>query len=519
MRIDDLRNGLMVSCQPVPGGPMDNPETVVAFALAALAGGARALRIESLAYLRAVRPATTAPIVGIIKDDRDDTAVRITPTVEQAIALCDAGADIVAFDGTRRPRPASIADLIAAIASRGRLTMADCSNLDDARAALAAGADLVGTTLSGYTGGPEPTVPDFDLISAIRELTPNVIAEGRIHTPDQAAEALRRGAFCVVVGSALTRTEHATSWFKAAVDNAAARLAVADTPVLAIDIGGTKTLAGLVAGDRVLAEITVPTEREAGPDAWVDAVAQAAGGWSGQFSQVAAAVTGFVSDGVWSAMNPATLGIPEGYRLEERLAERFGVPAFAANDAQAAAWGEYRFGAGQGDDLVFVTVSTGVGGGVVLNGKPLLGVAGHFGLMRGASTDGKSPFEDGVAGRWIAAQAAAAGYPASAAEVFALAPRKGWAEAIVDQTARRIALLCADIQLTFDPARIVIGGGIGLAPGFIGRLEGHLAALKPRLRPRLLPARLGHRAGLVGVADLSSVQLHNKGKHNAQIRA
>jgi len=65
-------------------------------------------------------------------------------------------------------------------------------------------------------------------------------------------------------------------------------------------------------------------------------------------------------------------------------------------------------------------------------------------------------------------------------------------------------VLCSDIQLTFDPRRIVIGGGIGLAPGFIGRLEAELSSLKPRWRPRLVPARLGARAGLVGIADLST---------------
>jgi N-acetylmannosamine-6-phosphate 2-epimerase/N-acetylmannosamine kinase len=500
---------------------MDNPETVVAFALAAIAGGARALRIESLRYLEAVRPKTNVPIVGIIKHDRDDTPVRITPTVAQAVALCDTGADIVAFDATRRPRPASVPELVAAIKARGRLSMADCSDLEDARSALAAGVDIVGTTLSGYTGGPEPTMPDFALIAAMRQLTPAVIAEGRIHTPDQAAEALRRGALCVVVGSALTRTEHATSWFRAAIEQAAAEMAAAAQPVLAIDIGGTKTLAGLVAADRVLGEIAVPTERSSGPDGWLDALAAATTSWSGRFSQVAAAVTGFVSDGIWSAMNPATLGIPDGYPLAEQLAARFGAPAFAANDAQAAAWGEYRYGAGQGEDLVFVTVSTGVGGGVVLNGRPLLGLGGHFGLMRGPSPDGQSPFEDTVSGRWIAAQAAAAGHPATAAEVFAAAPEAAWADAIVDHTARKIARLCADIQLTFDPKSIVIGGGIGLAAGFIGRLERHLAPLRPRLRPRLLPAQLGARAGLVGVADLSTTyaQPTFRGDRHAQVRA
>ena len=105
MNVDSLRDALIVSCQPVPGGPMDNAASVVGFALAALAGGARGLRIESLAYVRAVRMVTTAPIIGIVKQDRTDSPVRITPTLELATGLCDAGADIVAFDATRRTRP------------------------------------------------------------------------------------------------------------------------------------------------------------------------------------------------------------------------------------------------------------------------------------------------------------------------------------------------------------------------------------------------------------------------------
>lgn len=90
---DDLRNTLLVSCQPVPNGPMDRPEMVVGFALAALAAGAGALRIESLPFLRAVRPTTTAPIVGIIKRDLDDSPVRISPFIEDVEALADTGAD------------------------------------------------------------------------------------------------------------------------------------------------------------------------------------------------------------------------------------------------------------------------------------------------------------------------------------------------------------------------------------------------------------------------------------------
>ena len=121
--------------------------------------------------------------------------------------------DIIAFDATDRPRPASVADLIAAIRAAGRFAMADCSEARDAEAALAAGAEIVGSTLSGYTGGAVPEGPDYRLVEDLRRLTPRVVAEGRIHSPGEAAMARAHGAWCVVVGSAITRTEHVTSWF------------------------------------------------------------------------------------------------------------------------------------------------------------------------------------------------------------------------------------------------------------------------------------------------------------------
>ena len=95
--------------------------------------------------------------------------------------------------------------------------MADIATLDEAVAAMQAGCDVVGTPLSGYTGGPVPETPDFDLLSAIASRGIPVIAEGRIRTPDEAGEALRRGALAVVVGSAITRPELATEWFAQAV--------------------------------------------------------------------------------------------------------------------------------------------------------------------------------------------------------------------------------------------------------------------------------------------------------------
>ena len=174
-----------------------------------------------------------------------------------------------------------------------------------------------------------------------------------------------------------------------------------------------------------------------------------------------------------------------------------------ANDAQAAAYGEFTQGAGQGADMVFLTVSTGIGGGIVTNGalvQGATGLAGHYGQTRGR--DGVR-FEDEVSGRAIERKARALGYELSVPEVFAAA-RDGapWAEELIDGSARGVAALCADIQLTLDPARIVIGGGVGLAPGYLDRVTAHLAALRTDLRPALCPAALGANAGVLGIAAL-----------------
>ena len=217
-----LDKGLIVSCQPVKGGAMDRAEMVVGFALAALDGGAAALRIESADYVAAVRAATDRPIIGLVKRDLSDSPVRITPWIDDVDALAKAGADIIAYDATQRLRPVPTRALVERIHAHGRIAMADCSILSDAEQALSEGADVVGSTLAGYTGPVEPTEPDLDLVAAMRRLTPHVVAEGNIRTPAQAQQASLAGASMVVVGSAITRPEYVTSWFRSALDTAIA---------------------------------------------------------------------------------------------------------------------------------------------------------------------------------------------------------------------------------------------------------------------------------------------------------
>ena len=212
--------GLIVSCQPVPGSPLDTPAIVAAMALAAEQAGAVALRIEGVENLRATRARVTVPIIGILKRDLDDSPVRITPFLEDVDALAQAGADIIAFDGTRRTRPMAVEALLARIHQQHRLAMADCSSVEDGIFCQQLGTEIIGTTLSGYTTAHTPKEPDLALVQALHAAGCRVIAEGRYNTPAQAAEAMRHGAWAVTVGSAITRLEHICEWYNTALKKA-----------------------------------------------------------------------------------------------------------------------------------------------------------------------------------------------------------------------------------------------------------------------------------------------------------
>ena len=215
--------GLIVSCQPVPGGPLDQDDFVLAMAQAAALSGACAVRIEGVRRVERVARELGIPVVGIVKRVSSDWPVFITPTVADVKALAAAGAAVVAFDGTLRPRPDSLQALTDAAHAAGAAAMADCASLADGLQAWQAGCELVGTTLSGYTADtavPDDAPPDVALIRALALQGVRVVAEGRIRTPAQAAEALAGGATCVTVGSAITRVEHITQWFVQALRSA-----------------------------------------------------------------------------------------------------------------------------------------------------------------------------------------------------------------------------------------------------------------------------------------------------------
>lgn len=216
-----LDGQLIVSCQAYPGEPMRDPRTTGQVAASAVMGGAAAVRVQGLADVQFTRTAVEVPVIGLWKDGHD--GVFITPTLHHALAVAQAGAHIVALDGTVRERPdgLTLAEVVAGVhEGSSALVMADCDSLESAFAAADAGADFIGTTLAGYTGArPKTEGPDLDLLAAIAaaDLGIPLIAEGRVHTPEQARLALDAGAHAVVVGTAITHPISITGWFKEAM--------------------------------------------------------------------------------------------------------------------------------------------------------------------------------------------------------------------------------------------------------------------------------------------------------------
>ena len=209
--ISALRGRLIVSCQAPEGTPLHGSIFMAAMARAAEVGGAGGIRANGPDDIRAIKAAVPLPIIGIYKIRDPEFEPYITPTFEAAKEIAEAGAHIIAVDATLRPHPKNLsaAELIAQIKSLGLPVMADISTLEEGIAAAEAGADIVATTMSGYTPySRQSDEPDFALIEELsRAVEVPIIAEGRIQTPEQARQAIDLGAHAVVVGTAITRPD------------------------------------------------------------------------------------------------------------------------------------------------------------------------------------------------------------------------------------------------------------------------------------------------------------------------
>ena len=218
--IETLKNKVVVSCQAMPNEPLYREECMIAMMKSVLHGGAGGLRVAGARDVRNAKK-FNVPVIGLTKPDGLPSnwkeIVYITPGLKEVNALIDAGADIVAFDGTSRPHDnCTLEEIISTIHKSKKLAMADISTLEEGINCARFGADIISTTLAGYTmESGEPTVgPDYELLKKlVKTVDKPVILEGRIWTPEEVKKAFELGAHCVVIGSAITRPQLITKRF------------------------------------------------------------------------------------------------------------------------------------------------------------------------------------------------------------------------------------------------------------------------------------------------------------------
>ncbi len=217
--LEQIRGKLIVSCQALPDEPLHSSFIMSRMAYAAAISGAGGIRANSVADIHEIRKTVDLPIIGIIKQDYPDSPVYITPTMKEVDALMKEGVDIMAVDATDRIRPSGITlddfyHMIRAVYP-DQLLMADCSTLQECIHASQLGFDLIGTTMNGYTEASikEAVLPLQLMQKVAQQLETPLIAEGHLDTPELAAEAMKLGAWAVVVGSAITRPQVITKRF------------------------------------------------------------------------------------------------------------------------------------------------------------------------------------------------------------------------------------------------------------------------------------------------------------------
>lgn len=225
-KVTQMKGKLIVSCQALPEEPLHSSFIMGRMALAAKEGGACGIRANTKEDIREIQSQVDLPVIGIVKRDYEDSSVYITPTEKEVNELMEVQPEIIAVDATARLRPGglSLADFFSSMKEKypNQLWMADCSTVEEALYADSLGFDFIGTTMVGYTPqskGLRIEADDFMILRQIISKSEHpVIAEGNIDTPKKAKRVIELGAFCVVVGSIITRPQLITRAFAKALE-------------------------------------------------------------------------------------------------------------------------------------------------------------------------------------------------------------------------------------------------------------------------------------------------------------
>lgn len=291
---------------------------------------------------------------------------------------------------------------------------------------------------------------------------------------------------------------------------------------LAVDVGGTRLRAALV-NDRghVMHRQSLRTPADEGAEAVVAAIASACRAVIAAAGAPSDLKLGLCAPGPLDARRGIALATPTirgftDFPLRHAVSDALGLPVVIENDGPCAALGEWLCGAGKGvENFVYVTISTGIGGGIISEGRLLrgrLGLAGHIGHIPIRSETGAICFcgqrgcwEAEASGSALTKKARVAGF-ADLADAFAhAAAGDAQAHAFADAAAADIALGLAGVIHVLSPERVVIGGGVSNAFGLLGpMILAHVEArvIAPFRGVEIVPAALGDDSGLAGAAQL-----------------
>lgn len=217
--LEQVKKGLIVSCQALEEEPLHGPMFMAAMARSAALGGAVGIRTNGVQEVEVIKKITGLPVIGIKKVTDQEGQMCITPTFAHAKALVEAGADIIAVD-VRHERPFGepLQELLPRISQElGVLVMADCGSLEDAKLAKEIGVNVLAPTF-GFQENSIGIEPDFKLLNEMIGLGLPVIAEGGFWYPEQVVKAFELGAWAVVAGTAITRPMEITKRFVKALD-------------------------------------------------------------------------------------------------------------------------------------------------------------------------------------------------------------------------------------------------------------------------------------------------------------
>ncbi|MDE8256160.1 N-acetylmannosamine-6-phosphate 2-epimerase [Erysipelothrix rhusiopathiae] len=219
--LEAVKGGLIVSCQALDGEPLQSSMIMGRMAIAAKAAGAVGIRAQGVNDINEIKKTVDLPVIGIIKENYEGSEVFITATHQEVEALLETECEMIALDATNRVRPMGVKteDLVKQIHDGGRLAMADCSTLEEVIEAERIGFDCVSCTLAGYTSySKNVDGPDFELVEKmVQSVKVPVIAEGKIHYPEQLKRIMDLKVHSAVVGGAITRPQEIATRFIEAI--------------------------------------------------------------------------------------------------------------------------------------------------------------------------------------------------------------------------------------------------------------------------------------------------------------